>query len=211
MDLLMLSLREVKMPRKNHDHEEETMVHAAPSKYWESYVKLASGRVIFLSEDFSKEAASATAALLLYYDNQDQTEDITIYINSDGGDVSALNCIYDVIQLIKAPVKTVCIGKCYSAGAVLLAAGAKGKRYIMRNAEVMIHKIQVGFPIINKTQIDHESYLTFLNMVNNNLMKMLSKHTGQPIAKIKADFSSRRDIYMDAKQAIAYGLADHIV
>src|SRR5271165_3282131 len=112
--------------RRNHDDEE--MMIPVQSKYWETYVKLVKDRAIFLAEDFTKEVASSIAALLLHYDNEDPTKDITIYIHSNGGDVAALNCIYDVMHMITAPVKTVCIGKSYSCGAALLAAGTKGKR-----------------------------------------------------------------------------------
>lgn len=199
------------MGNKQHDHNEEVMMAPVVSKYFESYVRLSKERAIFLAEDFTKEVSSSMAALLLHYDNEDPTEDITIYIHSDGGDAAALTCIYDVIQMIQAPVKTVCIGRCYSAGAVLLCAGTKGKRYILPHAEVMIHRIQCGFPMINKTQIDQESYLAFLDHINNNILKMISKHTGQKLAKIKSDFTSTRHIFLDAKEAVAYGLADHIL
>ncbi len=199
------------MFKKSHDHEDDMAMMPVMSKYFETYVKLSNERVIFLAEDFTKEVSSAMSALLLHYDNEDQDEDITIYIHSNGGDAAALTCIYDVIQMIKAPVKTVCIGKCYSAGAVLLAAGTKGKRYIMPHAEVMIHRIQCGFPMINKTQVDHESYLSFLDHINNNIMKMLSRHTGQSLEKVKADFSTTRHIFLDAEETVKYGLADHIL
>jgi len=196
------------MKNKNHDDEE---MHQNPSKYYESLVKLSKDRVIFLAEDFTKEVAAAVSALLLHYDNEDPSKDITIYIHSNGGDAAALCGIYDVIQMIHAPVKTVCIGKCYSAGAVLLCAGTKGKRYVMPHAEVMIHRIQCAFPMINKGQVDHEGYLSFLDHVNDNIMKMIAKSTGQKLDKIKSDFMSTRHIFLDAKQAIEYGLADHIL
>lgn len=198
------------MLKKLHDHEDELAMPTV-SKYFETYIKLSQDRAIFLSEDFTKEVSSQMAALLLHYDNEDQNDDITIYINSHGGDVSALTCIYDVIQMIKAPVKTVCIGKCYSAGAVLLCAGAKGKRYILPHAEVMIHRVQCMFPMMDKMQIDNESYIKFLDSVNNNVMKIISKHTGQKIEKVKADFNSTRHMFLDAKEAVAYGLVDHIL
>lgn len=192
-------------------HEDEMLAMPAMPKYNETYIRLSKERVIFLNEDFTKEVSSSMAALLLHYDSQSTKEDITIYINSNGGDASALTCIYDVIQMIKAPVKTVCIGKAYSAGAVLLAAGTKGKRYIMENADVMIHRIQCAFPMINKTQVDHESYMQFLNTLNNSIVKMIAKHSGQPLSKVKKDFNETRHIFLDAKQAVAYGLVDHIV
>lgn len=194
----------------NHDHEEEFEEPLSPL-HLTTYVELSKERAIFMGELFTKEVASSIAALLLHYDNEDPNTDITIYINSNGGDAAALSCIYDVIQMISAPVKTVCIGKCYSAGAVLLCAGAKGKRYIMPHAEVMIHKIQCVFPQLDKTEVDHESYLTFLDHINDGVLGMIAKHTGQKLAKVKADFSSTRNIFLDAQQAIDYGLADHIL
>lgn len=199
------------MRRKSHDHEEELAAMPAFSKYAESYVRLSKERAIFLTEDFSKEMSSAMAALLLHYDGMDQNADITIYINSNGGDVAAFTCIYDVIQMIKAPVKTVCIGKAYSAGAYLLCSGTKGKRYVMENSESMIHRVQCAFPMINQGQVDHANYFSFLTNINENLMKILSKHTGHSLTKVKADFNDTRHIFLNAKQAIAYGLADHIL
>lgn len=196
---------------ETNNHEE---VHHLPEvhlKYYENLIRLSKERIIFLAEDFTKEVSSSLSAMLLYYNNQDPEEIITIYIHSDGGDIAALTNIYDVIQMISAPVRTVCIGKCYSAGAILLAAGTKGERYIMPHAEVMLHKIQCGFPLINKTQIDHESYMSFLKTVNDRIMRMISKHTGQPLKKIKEDFLGSRELFLDAKQTIAYGLADKIL
>jgi len=195
----------------NNTDSQENKKHRELPRYFESFVKLSKERTIFLSTEFTKEISSGLAALLLHYDHQDQDKDITIYINSEGGDVAALTCIYDVMQMIKAPVKTVAIGKCYSAGAFLLASGSKGKRYVFTHAEIMIHKLQVGFPIINKVQIDQESYLKFLSTINDNIMKILVKHTGQNIKKIKQDFNGMHDIFLDAKQTVAYGLADHIL
>jgi len=197
--------------KRGHDHDHDEPIPQKDTKYYESFIKLSKERAIFINTDFTKEMASGLTALLLNYDHQDQTKDITIYINSHGGDASAIACIYDIIQMISAPVKTVGMGKIYSAGAFLLCAGTKGKRYLYPNAEVMIHKLQVGFPIIGKNSLDQQTYLEFLNEVNNNLLTILSNHTGQTIEKIRQDFTSTHDIYLDAKQAVAYGLADHIL
>lgn len=185
--------------------------HLHSSKYYESYVRLATkDRSIFLNEVFMKETSSALSALLLHYDHQDPNTDITIYINSVGGDAASLSNIYDIIQMISAPVKTVCLGKCYSAGAILLAAGTHGKRYILPHAEVMIHGIQCAFPVItDNTPIDAKNYLSFLKGSNDNIMKILAKHTGHPLDKIKNDCS--KDMYLNAKQAIEYGLVDFIM
>lgn len=188
-----------------HDENENVM---SSSKYLDTYVKLANDRVIFLSEDFREEMATEMAALLLYYDNQSQ-DDITIYINSNGGAVSAFTNIYDIIQMIKSPVKTVCIGKAYSAAAVLLSAGSKGKRYIFKNARVMIHGIQCVFPIIGDDILNSKNYYDFLKDNNDNIMKILATHTGHTLDKVKED--CKRDVWMDAKQAVDYGIVDYIL
>ena len=192
---------------KNHDHEE--MIHMSNSKYTESYVHLADSRSCFVSEIFTKKLASELTAFLMYYDNLDNTEDITIYIHSPGGDASGLAQIYDVIQMIKSPVKTVCLGKAYSAGAVLLAAGTKGKRFIMKNAHVMIHGIQCAFPISGTDLTNSKNYYSFLKENNDGIMKILADHTGHTLEKVKQDCT--QDVWLDAKQALAYGLVDHII
>jgi ATP-dependent Clp protease protease subunit len=192
---------------KNHDEIELKL--PPMSKYMETYVRLAKDRVIFLSEDFTKEMSTAMSAMLLYYDNQNSEEDITIYINSHGGDVSALTNIYDVIQMIKSPVKTVCIGKAYSAGALLLCAGAKGKRYAFKHAKIMIHGIQCAFPIFGYDVSNSKNYYSFLEESNKNIMKILSTHTGHTLEKVKSD--CELDVWLDAKQAQEYGIIDHIL
>ena len=103
--------------------------------YAETYVRLTQSRMIFLSEDVTKQTAAEMAALLLYYDNEDHESDISVYVHSNGGDAAGLANIYDVMQMIKSPVKTICIGKAYSAGAVILAAGAKGERYALKSSK----------------------------------------------------------------------------
>lgn len=195
------------MKIKNHFEEKEQVF---PSKYYDSYIKLANSRDIFLNEVFMKETSSALSALLLHYDHNDSEKEITIYINSVGGDAAALSNIYDIMQMITAPVKTVCLGKCYSAGAILLAAGTPGMRYIFPHAEVMIHGIQCAFPIItDNTPIDASNYLNFLTNSNDNIMKILAKHTGHSLQKIKKD--CEQDLFLSAKEAVDYGLVDHVV
>ena len=196
---------------KNHDEHEEKAMHRGPSPYYESYIKLSKNRVIFICEDFTKELSSSVCALLMHYDAENSEEDITIFINSRGGDAAALIGIYDTIRMISAPVKTVCIVKCYSAGAFLLCAGTKGKRYVMANSEVMIHRIQCAFPLPNQTQVDHQSYFKFLELINEKILKMTAEATGHTVEKIRQDFNDTRHIFLDAKEAIAYGLADHIL
>ena len=196
---------------KKLDHEQEHEQSRAPilAGYAETYIKLSKSRVIFLSENVTKETAAELSALLLYYDNDDHEAPITLYIHTNGGDASGLANIYDVMQMIQAPIKTICLGKCYSAGAIILAAGTKGERYIYKNAKVMLHGIQCGFPIPGHDMINSKNYYEFLEDNNDNIMKMLAKHTGHTLDKIKTD--TLRDVWLDSKQAVEYGVVDHII
>lgn len=177
--------------------------------YSDTYVKLTKDRMIFLSEDVTKESAAQLSALLLYYDNEDHEQPITLYIHSNGGDAAGLSNIYDVMQMIRSPIKTYCIGKCYSAGAVILAAGSKGERYAFKSSKIMIHGIQFGFPLPGQDIITSKNYYEFVKENNDNIMKILSHHTGHPLEKLKED--CKQDVWMDAKQALQYGLIDHIL
>jgi ATP-dependent Clp protease, protease subunit len=196
------------MPKKdNHDHTP----YQAPllRGYQDSYLKMSKHRSIFLSEDISDAVAAELSALLLYYDNQDHEDPIELYIHSNGGAVSGLNGIYDVMQMINAPIKTILMGKCYSAGAVILAAGSAGERYALRSSNVMIHGIQFAFPMKGEDMSNNKSYLDFIEDTNDLLMKMLAKHTGQFLEKVKADCA--REFWMDAKTALEYGIIDKII
>jgi ATP-dependent Clp protease protease subunit len=194
---------------RKSDHEDHTDSGPFLFGYAESYVKLANNRIIFLSENVTKESAAELSAMLLYYDSQSHDDMIELYIHSNGGDASGLSNIYDVMQMISAPVKTICIGKCYSAGAVLLAAGSKGHRYAFKNSKVMIHGIQAGFPIPGHDVTNSKNYLNFLEDNNDSIMKILAHHTGHTLEKVKQD--CLRDVWLDAKQALEYGVVDHIV
>ena len=197
------------MLKKINGNEDE-LVQITPSKYFESYIHLTDARVIFLNEVFVKETASTLSAWLLHYDHEDPEAEIIIYINSAGGEASALSNIYDIIQMISAPVKTVCLGKCYSAGAILLAAGAKGRRFILPHAEVMIHGIQCAFPTVeDNSPLDAKTYLTHLTNTNDNIMKILAKHTGKTLAEVKKD--CEKDLFLTPKQTVEYGIADYIL
>jgi ATP-dependent Clp protease protease subunit len=176
--------------------------------YSDSYVKLTNKRVIFLSEDVTIKTASDLSALLLYYDNISD-EDITLYINTGGGDVSALSHIYDVMQLVRSQIKTICIGRCYSAGAFILSAGAKGKRYAFKNSKIMIHGIQFGFPLPGQDIMNSKNYYEFIKENNDILMKILARHTGHTLEKIKID--CKEDVFMTPQQAVDYGLIDVIL
>ena len=192
---------------KEHEHG----VFQAPllRGYSESYLKMSKNRAIFFSEDVDDKVAAELAALLLYYDNADHESPIHLYIHSNGGAISGLNCIYDVMQMVHAPVKTILLGKCYSAGAIILSAGTKGERYALRSSNVMIHGVQFAFPIAGEDMNNNKSYLEFIEDTNDLLMKILSKHTGQPLDKLKSDCA--REYWMDAKTAKEYGIIDHII
>lgn len=180
-----------------------------PSRYVECYSSLAKDRTIFVSEDITKEVASSLSALLFYYDNESESEDINLYINTNGGDASAIANIYDVMQVIKAPVKTICIGKAYSAGAIMLAAGSNGKRFITKNAGVMIHGIQCEFPANYEDQHNSQIYFDFLTKFNRIILEILAKHTGKTYDQVLED--CKKDKYMNAEEALAYRIVDKII
>ncbi len=191
--------------KNKHKHSKPQSSHG----YAETYIKLAKSRIIFLSEDVSKEVANEFSSMLLYYDNVDSNDIITLYIHSNGGDLAGCTSMYDVMNMVRAPVRTICLGKAYSAAAVLLAAGTKGERYIAPNAEVMIHGIQCAFPLPGSDTINCENYLDFLKVNNDAIVKMLAKHTSQPVKKVRED--CKKDMFMTAKEAIKYGIVDHIL
>lgn len=194
---------------KNHSHDYEAIRQPFLMGYADSYLKLAKDRAIFFSEDVTKKSAAELSAMLLYYDNEDHESEITLYLNSNGGDAAGLSNIYDVMQMIQSPVKTICLGKCYSAGAVILAAGTKGERYALKSSKIMIHGIQFGFPLPGQDIITSKNYYDFVKENNDNIMKILAQHTGHPLEKLKSD--CKEDVWMDAKQALQYGIIDQII
>ncbi len=194
---------------KRSFHDQESVKPSLFSGYADTYVKLTKDRCIFLSEDVSKQSAADLSALLLCYDHEDRDSEITLYIHSNGGDAAGLANIYDVMQMIQAPVKTICVGKAYSAGAVILAAGSKGERYAMKSSKIMIHGIQFAFPLPGQDIINSKNYYEFIKENNDNIMKILADHTGHSLEKLKQD--CKEDLWMNAEQALQYGLIDHIV
>lgn len=201
-------MKSSRQTNKLHDQEH---IHAPPPfirGYAESYVKLSSSRTIFFNEEFSKKTSTELASLLLYYDHKDHQE-ITLYINSSGGDVAALINVYDVMQMIKSPVKTVLLGKAYSAGAVILAAGSPGRRFALASGKCMIHGVQFGFPCLGKDYTDSKDYLEFIKNNNDIIMKILAKHTGKSLDQVKLDCVG--DKWMNAQQAVSYGIIDGIL
>ncbi len=194
---------------KNYTHDHEAVRQPFLMGYADTYYRLSKERTIFLSEDVTKKSAAELSALLLYYDNEDHESEISLYLNSNGGDAAGLSNIYDVMQMIQAPVKTVCLGKCYSAGAVILATGTKGKRYALKSSKIMIHGIQFGFPLPGQDIITSKNYYDFVKDNNDNIMKILAQHTGHTLEKVKED--CKQDVWMDAKQALDYGIIDEII
>jgi ATP-dependent Clp protease protease subunit len=193
----------------DHDHENDLIRAPFLSGYADTHVKLSKRRVVVISENFTDKMAADLSALLLYFDNEDHEEKIEMYIHSNGGAATGLTNIYDVMQMIQAPVKTVCLGKCYSAGAVLLAAGTKGERYALKNSSIMIHGIQSIFPIPGHDITASKNYFEYLEENNDNLMKILKAHTGHTLEKVKQD--CEQDVWMTAKEALDYGIIDQIV
>jgi ATP-dependent Clp protease, protease subunit len=175
-------------------------------RYSDIYAVLASNRILFVSEDVTKDLAASLSAMLLFFDHKNN-EEITLFINTNGGDTDALMNIYDIMQMIKSPIKTICIGKAYSAGAFILVAGTNGRRFITRNSAVMIHGVQLN--MVYGSHNESANYLNFIKTHNNILMEKLAKHSGKDIETIKLD--CKNDKYFDAEDALAYGLVDHII
>ena len=163
-------------------------------------------RIIILGEEVDDVQASIIVGSLLYLDKEDPDRDIHFYINSPGGSVTAGLAIYDTMQLIRADVATYCMGLAASMGATLLTAGAKGKRFALANAKVMIHQVSAGFRG-NAGDIDVQA--REILQTNDNLARILQAHTGQDLDRIKKDI--QRDYYMTAAEAVTYGVVDEIL
>ena len=173
---------------------------------YDIYSRLLNDRIIMLSEEVNDTTASLIVAQLLYLEAQDPDKDIQFYINSPGGSVSAGLAIYDTMQYIKADVSTICIGLAASMGAFLLAAGAKGKRIALPNAEIMIHQPSGGSRgQASDIKIQAEQILK----IREKLNKMLAENTGKSVEQIALD--TERDNYMTAEEALNYGLIDKVI
>ena len=173
---------------------------------YDIYSRLLKDRIIFLGEEVNDVTASLVVAQLLFLESEDPNKDISLYINSPGGSVTAGMAIYDTMQYIKCDVSTICIGMAASMGAFLLAGGKKGKRYALPNAEIMIHQPSGGAKgQATEIQIVAENILKIKKKLNT----MLSENTGQPYEKVAAD--TERDNYMSAEEAKEYGLVDEVI
>lgn len=194
---------------KNCDECDNEQENGMAVQYKDSHVMLSKARTIFLAEEVTSNLASQIIAMLLYFDKENPELPIHMYIHSVGGSIHGLFGIYDVMQMIRAPIITICAGECYSAAAIILAAGTKGYRLAMPNSKVMIHGIQSYFPIPGLDFNNVKNYHQFLKDNNENVMKVLSLHTGQPIDKIRSDCAE--DVWFSSKEAIKYGLCDRII
>ncbi len=185
-----------------------TVIDKTPSgeRVYDIYSRLMEDRVIFLGEAIDSMVANTVIAQLLFLEKQDAKAPITMYINSPGGHVTAGLAIYDTMQYIKPDVITVAVGMAASMGSVILAGGAKGKRYALPHTEIMIHQ-PLGGAEWQATEIRLAA--EHILKTGETLYTILAKHTGQPLEKIRQDCD--RDNFMDAKQALKYGLIDKII
>lgn len=172
---------------------------------YDIYSRLLNDRIIFLSEEVNDVTASLVVAQLLYLEAQDPDKDISFYINSPGGSVTAGMAIYDTMNYIKCDVSTICVGLAASMGAFLLSAGAKGKRYALPNAEIMIHQPMGG---AKGQASDMKIHTEWILKTRDKLNHILAANTGKPLEVIERD--TDRDNFMDAQQALAYGLIDKV-
>jgi len=177
---------------------------------YDIYSRLLKDRIIFVGGyegEFTTDSANTLIAQLLYLDSDDSTKDINLYINSPGGMVTAGLAVYDTMQFIKSPITTICMGMAMSFGAVILAAGSKGKRYALPNSRVMIHQPLVGGISGQATDIIVEA--KEMAHTRKVLEEIMAKHTGQSFDKISKDME--RNYYMSADEAKAYGIIDEVI
>lgn len=172
---------------------------------YDIYSRLLKERIIFLSGPIDDNVANITIAQLLFLESEDPKKDIQLYINSPGGSVSAALAMYDTMQHVKPDVATICVGLAASAAAVLLSAGAKNKRFILPNAEVMIHQPWGG---TEGQASDIAITAKHILKTRENLNKILSRNTGKPLAQVEKD--TDRDFYMSSDEAKKYGIVDEI-
>jgi ATP-dependent Clp protease protease subunit len=170
------------------------------------YSRLLKERIVFLGDPISDNLANTIIAQFLFLESQNKEKDIKLYINSPGGSVTAGMAVYDTMQYIKPDVVTICIGMAGSMGAVLLSAGARGKRFALPNSEVMLHQVMGG---AEGQASDVKIRAEHILKIKDKLNKILAKHTKQPLAKIEKD--TDRDFFMSADEALKYGVIDKII
>lgn len=173
---------------------------------YDIFSRLLNDRIVMLTEEVNDTSASLVVAQLLYLEGQDPTKDISLYINSPGGSVTAGMSIYDTMQYIKCDVSTICMGMAASMGAFLLAAGAKGKRMALPNSDIMIHQPSGGAQGQATDILIHANHIT---RTKKKLNEILAERTGQPLEVIERD--TERDNFMSAQEAADYGLVDKVI
>ena len=179
---------------------------------YDIFSRLLNDRIIVLSEDVNDTSASLVVAQLLYLEGQDPDKDISLYINSPGGSISAGMAIHDTMRYIKCDVSTICMGMAASMGAFLLASGTKGKRFALPNAEIMIHQplIAGGQGVgLSGQATDIKIHADHIVRTREKMNRMLSEYTGQPLEKVQLD--TERDNFLSAEEAKAYGLIDEVI
>ncbi len=172
---------------------------------YDIYSRLLEDRIIFLTGEITDETANSVVAQLIFLEGKDPEKDISLYINSPGGSVSAGLAIYDTMNFIKCDVTTICVGLAASMGAFLLSSGAKGKRYALPNSEIMIHQPLGG---AQGQASDIEIQANHIKRIKEKINKILASQSGQPLEKVQKD--TDRDFYMSAEEALEYGLIDKI-
>ena len=175
---------------------------------YDIFSRLLKDRIIFLSEDVNHVTASLVIAQMLFLESEDPDKEISFYINSPGGSITDGMAIVDTMNYIKCPVSTICIGLAASMGSVLLACGAKGKRYATPNSEVLIHQPLISGGLSGQTT-EIKIHADHMVKTREKLNKLLSEKTGQTIEQIEKD--TERDHYMTAEEALKYGLIDEII
>lgn len=192
----------------NAQHLIPIVVEKTPygERSFDIYSRLLQDRVVFLSGPIDDAMANTVIAQMLFLDNQNSDKDIKIYINSPGGSVTAGMAIYDTMQYVKAEVSTICIGMAASMAAVIMASGAKNKRFALPNSEIMIHQVMGG---MEGQASDIKIHAERILKMKERLNKILAKHTGQPMSIIEKD--TDRDNFMLATEAKKYGLVDKVI
>jgi ATP-dependent Clp protease, protease subunit len=176
------------------------------SRDYDIWSRLLKDRIVFLGTPINDVVANLIVAQLLHLESEDPDKDIMMYINSPGGDITALFAIYDTMQYIKADVQTICVGQAASAAAVILAAGEKGKRFILPHSRVLIHQPHGGAA---GQSVDIEIQAKEIVRMRELLDEMLAHHTGQPVEKVRKD--TDRDFIMSGDEAKSYGIVDEVI
>jgi ATP-dependent Clp protease protease subunit len=179
---------------------------ARGERAYDIYSRLLKDNIVFIGTSIDDMVANLIIAQLLFLEAEDPEKDVHVYINSPGGSTTAGLAIYDTMQLIRPDVQTICVGQAASMGAVLLAAGTQGKRFALPNSRIMIHQPSGG---MQGTAADIEIQAKEILRMRDLLNSMISEDTGQPVERVEAD--TDRDFIMDAEQAKAYGVVDHVI